>query len=43
MMSSNDIKRCLICGCTEHKLLGCFTHWRVHNKNEGRCKVKTNE
>jgi hypothetical protein len=43
MRSKGDdkFKRCPICGCTEHKLIGCALHWRIHKKNNaGRCEIK---
>ncbi|UVS70493.1 hypothetical protein [Nitrososphaera viennensis] len=34
------IKRCPICGCTEHRLIGCHTHRLKHQKGpDGRCMV----
>jgi hypothetical protein len=36
------IKYCVICGCTEHRLIGCIAHLRSHTKNwEGKC-IKRN-
>jgi len=33
--------RCPICGCTEHRWVGCATHWRNHVKNdEGKCELR---
>ena len=36
-----NLKHCLICGCTEHRLIGCHTHWSDHKKNKnGKCEIK---
>ena len=36
------IKYCVICVCTEHRLIGCIIHLRSHTKNrEGKC-IKRN-
>ena len=41
IMNSDMEKNCIICGCTKHKLFGCFTHWIRHKKNkEGKCETK---
>jgi len=24
------MKKCVICGCKDHKLIGCFNHWSKH-------------
>ncbi|HZD81464.1 MAG TPA: hypothetical protein VE076_01195 [Nitrososphaeraceae archaeon] len=38
---NEKFKRCPICGCTEHRLIGCALHWRDHKRNnEGRCEIK---
>jgi hypothetical protein len=35
---SEKMKRCPICGCTEHKLIGCGKHWAKHKEGpDGRC------
>ncbi|HEX6253735.1 MAG TPA: hypothetical protein VFZ55_05905 [Nitrososphaera sp.] len=32
------IRSCPICGCTEHRLIGCGKHWRKHKEGpDGRC------
>jgi hypothetical protein len=32
------VKRCPICGCTEHMLIGCVKHWAKHKEGpDGRC------
>jgi len=42
MKAKDGAKRCPICGCTEHRLVGCGVHWARHRKNsEGRCEDKT--
>ncbi|HSE99962.1 MAG TPA: hypothetical protein VLA48_03615 [Nitrososphaeraceae archaeon] len=39
--SGKIINRCFICGCTEHKFIGCIKHWKNHKKNiEKRCQEK---
>jgi hypothetical protein len=44
IMKEKKNKRCPICGCTEHRLIGCATHWRNHVKNdEARCKIRKDE
>jgi hypothetical protein len=44
MMKKKKNKQCPICGCTEHRLIGCATHWRNHFKNEeGRCEIGKSE
>ena len=31
-------KSCPICGCTEHRLIGCGNHWKKHKEGpDGRC------
>ena len=31
-------RRCIICGCTEHFIFGCYNHWKYHKKdNENKC------
>ena len=41
IMNSEKEKHCIICGCSKHKLIGCFTHWIHHMKNkEGRCETR---
>lgn len=38
---SKKIARCFICGCTEHKFIGCINHWKNHEKTIGqRCHEK---
>jgi hypothetical protein len=38
---TQKLRRCPICGCTEHMLIGCVTHWRIHNRSyTGTCKIK---
>jgi hypothetical protein len=38
---SKKIDQCFICGCTEHKFIGCIKHWKNHKKNIGeRCQQK---
>ena len=38
---TKEKKRCPICGCTEHRWVGCATHWRNHVKNdEGKCELR---
>ena len=38
---SKKIARCFICGCTEHKFIGCINHWKNHEKKIGqRCHEK---
>jgi hypothetical protein len=33
-------KHCIICGCTEHRLIGCPVHWIRHRRNEsGICST----
>ena len=40
MTKEKKNKQCPICGCTDHILIGCVTHWRNHVKNEeGRCEI----
>lgn len=40
MSGTNKIKLCPICGCSEHRLIGCFSHWRKHTRNGGeRCEA----
>jgi len=35
------MKKCPICGCTQHKLFGCGRHWLRHTKNiDGFCEEK---
>jgi len=29
---SKKIDQCFICGCTEHKFIGCIKHWKNHKK-----------
>jgi len=36
-MENKTKKRCIICGCTEHFIFGCVTHWKYHKKNNGKC------
>ncbi|MDQ3977795.1 MAG: hypothetical protein M3264_14835 [Thermoproteota archaeon] len=32
------VRNCPICGCTEHRLIGCGKHWRKHEEGpSGRC------
>ena len=32
------IKHCPICGCTEHRMIGCGKHWAKHKIGpDGRC------
>jgi hypothetical protein len=32
-------KRCPICGCTEHWMMGCGKHWAKHKLGpDGRCQ-----
>ena len=41
MTKNAKLKICPICGCTEHRLIGCITHWSNHKKNiEGRCEMR---
>jgi len=41
MNKEKKTKQCPICGCTEHRLVGCATHWRNHVKNdEGKCELR---
>ena len=41
MSDIKKLKRCPICGCTEHTIVGCATHWRTHMKIEGgNCEVR---
>lgn len=43
MNKQKKTKQCPICGCTEHRLVGCATHWRNHVKNdEGKCELRKN-
>lgn len=36
-----EIKRCPICGCTEHRLVGCHRHRGKHKQGpDGRCIVE---
>jgi hypothetical protein len=38
MEKDENIKRCPICGCTEHRLVGCNRHWGKHRHGpDGRC------
>lgn len=38
MDKDKEIKRCPICGCTEHRLVGCGRHWGKHKAGpDGRC------
>ncbi|HLG37647.1 MAG TPA: hypothetical protein VI338_05895 [Nitrososphaera sp.] len=33
------IKRCPICRCTEHRMIGCGKHWAKHRIGaDGRCE-----
>jgi len=35
------LKKCPICGCTQHKLFGCHRHWLHHTmNNDGTCEEK---
>ncbi len=35
------LKRCPICGCTEHRLVGCGKHWAKHQKGpDGKCELR---
>lgn len=41
MAKNAKLKICPICGCTEHRLIGCTLHWRTHKRNiEDRCEIK---
>jgi hypothetical protein len=41
MTTQKKTKLCPICGCTEHRLVGCVTHWHNHVKNdEGKCELR---
>jgi hypothetical protein len=36
------VKKCPLCGCTEHRLIGCHRHKESHVKGpDGRCVVKS--
>jgi hypothetical protein len=36
------VKRCPICGCTEHRLIGCGKHWAKHKEGpDGRCMPRS--
>lgn len=36
---TEKIKRCPICGCTEHRMFGCGNHWTKHKvRPDGRCE-----
>jgi hypothetical protein len=28
------VKRCPICGCTKHYIIGCHEHWLKHDKEK---------
>jgi hypothetical protein len=35
------IKHCPICGCTEHRMIGCGKHWAKHKIGpDGRCEYR---
>jgi hypothetical protein len=35
------LKRCPICGCTEHRLIGCGRHWAKHKaRPDSRCEQR---
>ncbi|MEO9321782.1 MAG: hypothetical protein ABI361_14040 [Nitrososphaera sp.] len=37
----DEIKHCPLCGCTEHRLIGCSRHLGKHKQDEsGRCIVE---
>jgi len=38
MEEEGKIKHCAICGCTEHRLIGCGIHWAKHKVGpDGKC------
>jgi hypothetical protein len=41
MTDNRRLKRCPICGCTEHRIFGCATHWLTHKRIDyDKCVVK---
>lgn len=38
--SKKNNKKCIICGCSDHSVFGCFSHWTGHKKNEGMCQKR---
>ena len=42
MDETERLQRCPICGCTEHKWIGCGIHWSSHKKTDkGKCEIKS--
>jgi hypothetical protein len=38
-MEEEKLRRCPICHCTEHRLVGCGKHWARHKlRHDGRCE-----
>ena len=38
----DKLRHCPLCGCTEHRLIGCHRHKETHVKGpDGRCIVKS--
>lgn len=38
---AGKIRRCPLCGCTEHRLVGCHNHKLKHRQGpDGRCLAK---
>jgi hypothetical protein len=41
MTDKRRLKRCPICGCTEHRIFGCATHWLTHKRIDyDKCVVR---
>lgn len=35
------VRHCPVCGCSEHRLIGCGRHWAKHKMGpDGRCEQR---
>ena len=39
--NNEKLSQCPLCGCTNHKWIGCVKHWQSHKKNkQGQCESR---